>query len=182
MKPYECAITADELIGQLPQALHYEDAFAIQVPLEYKIGPVGMMKLFFDSIPTWTKVLLGIREAVVGLIGLKTAKGIDIAKELAEFAGQEGQSIDLFKVLGRGADELMVGESDKHLDFWLSFIGTSKEGLFEMKLATAVVFNGWLGRWYFAPVKPLHRLIVPAVLQRMAKNLMKDPKNPAYQL
>ncbi len=181
MKPYECDITADELIGQLPQDLHYEDAFAIKVPLEYKIGPVGMMKLFFDSIPTWTKALLGIREALVGLIGLKTAKGIDMAKELTDFEGKEGQAIGLFRVLGRGEDELMVGESDKHLDFWLSFIGTSQAESFEMKLATAVVFNGWLGRWYFAPVKPLHRLIVPAVLKRMAKNLLHDPSNPVYR-
>lgn len=182
MKPYECVITVDEIIGQLPQHLHYEDAFAIQVPMEYAISPVGMMKLFFDSIPTWTKALLGIREAVVELIGLKTAKGIDMAKEVEKFEGKEGQGIGLFRVLGRGESELMVGESDKHLDFWLSFIGTSKAESFEMKLATAVVFNGWLGRLYFAPVKPLHRLIVPAVLKRMAKNLMNDPENPAYRL
>lgn len=179
MKPYECAITTDELIGQLPQDLHYEDAFAIKVPLEYQIRPVGMMKLFFDSIPTWTKVLLGIREALVGLMGLKTAKGIDIAKELANFEGKEGQGIGLFRVLGKTEDELMVGESDKHLDFWLSFIRNTSPDAFEMKLATAVVFNGWLGRWYFAPVKPLHRLIVPAVLKRMARKLMQDPHNPA---
>lgn len=181
MKPYECAIVTDELIGQLPQDLHYEDAFAIQVPMEYEISPVGMMKLFFDSIPTWTKALLGIREALVGLIGLKTAKGLDMAKELEDFKGEEGQAIGLFRVLGRGAEELMVGESDKHLDFWLSFIGRRTSGNFEMKLATAVVFNGWLGRLYFAPVKPLHRLIVPAVLKRMARNLMRDSHNPAYQ-
>lgn len=182
MKPYECAISTEELIGQIPQEIHYEDAFAIKMPAEYRIGPVGMMRLFFDSIPNWTKALLAIRESVVGWIGLKTAKGVDMTKELESFKGEEGQAIGLFRVIRIGEEELMVGESDKHLDFWLSFIGTTNEEAFEMKLATAVVFNGWLGRWYFAPVKPLHRLIVPAVLRRMAKNLMQDYQNPAYQL
>ncbi|MBX2874177.1 MAG: DUF2867 domain-containing protein [Saprospiraceae bacterium] len=181
MKPYECAISANELIGQLPEDLHYADAFAIKVPAEYRIGPVGMMCLFFDSIPAWTKALLAIRETLVGWIGLKTATGIDMAKELEEFQGQEGQAIGLFHVMGRGEEELMVGESDKHLDFWLSFIASDDRECFEMKLATAVVFNGWLGKLYFAPVKPLHRLIVPAVLKRMARNLMEDYQNPAYQ-
>jgi len=176
MKPYECKIESDELIGQLVQDLHYEDAYAITVPMEFTIEPATMMKLFFDSIPNWTKALLVIRESVVGWIGLKTAKGVDLASELENFSGKKGEAIGLFRVIDRNSEELMVGEADKHLDFWLSFIGRELEGEFEMKLATAVVFNGWLGRLYFLPVKPLHRLIVPAVLKRMARNL-KDGYN-----
>lgn len=49
-----------------------------------------MMKLFFDSILIWMKVLLGIREVLVGLIGLKMVKGIDMVKELIDFEGKEG--------------------------------------------------------------------------------------------
>lgn len=176
MKPYECTIDSNELIGQLAQDLHYEDAYAITVPMEYAINPVAMMKLFFDSIPGWTKALLAIRESVVGWIGLKTAKGVDMASELENFNGEKGEAIGLFRVIDRNLEELMVGEADKHLDFWLSFIGRELEGEFEMKLATAVVFNGWLGRLYFLPVKPLHRLIVPAVLKRMARNLKEGYK------
>ena len=171
MKPYECTIDANELIGQLAQDLHYEDAYAITVPMKYAIDPPTMMRLFFDSIPNWTKALLAIRESIVGWIGLKTAKGVDMASQLENFSGEKGEAIGLFRVIDRGSGELMVGEADKHLDFWLSFIGKEVEGGFEMKLATAVVFNGWLGRLYFLPVEPLHRLIVPAVLKRMARNL-----------
>lgn len=177
MKAYETYITSDELIGQLPQSMDYLDAFSIQIPSTYQIGGVAMVRLFFDSIPWWTKALLGIREWTVRWIGLKTTQDVDLAKELAQFEGKPGDSIGLFQVLGRSEQELMTGESDKHLDFWLSFIGRPSEEAFEMKLATAVVFHGWLGRWYFAPVKPLHRIIVPAVLNRMALHLVARPQD-----
>ena len=32
-------------------------------------------------------------------------------------------------------------------------------------VSTIVRFNNWLGRLYFLPVRPIHRLIVPAMLR-----------------
>ena len=181
MKPYETDIDQNELIGQLQQAIDYQDAFSIVVPITYQVSPVRLVKLFFDSIPLWTKALLSIRDWMARWIGLKTTQGLDLSAALARFKGMPGESIGFLQVLGRSEEELMAGESDRHLVFWLSFIGRPVADGFEVKLATAVVFNGWVGRCYFVPVKPLHRLIVPAVLRKMARNLMEHPQDYASQ-
>jgi len=115
-----------------------------------------------------------IRERIAKMIGLKTGEGADIEKQLKEFKGEVGQSIALFHVLGRSEEEIMVGETDSHLDFRLSYFAIPKnETRTTLHLTTTVKFNNWLGRLYFIPVGPVHRIIVPILLKRMAKELLR---------
>ena len=93
-------------------------------------------------------------------------------KQMESFKGQVGESIGLFHVKERTESEILTGELDKHLDFSLSFMGNKSETHFEIVLATTVLFKGWLGKFYFTPVKPIHRILVPAMLRRMAAQLM----------
>ena len=171
MKPYLTAISPNTLIGQEHSTIDYQDAFGVQIPLSAGVPPEKLVILFFESIPGWARFLLGIRETLASLIGLKTAKGMDVAEQLSKFRGEVGQSIALFHVRDRSSTEILAGEKDKHLDFSLSFIGQAKADHFEVVLATTVIFKGWLGKAYFLPVKPIHRLLVPAMLRRMAKKL-----------
>lgn len=173
MKTYLAPIDPKSLIGKEYPTVDYQDAFGIKIPIEYAVAPEELVKIFFQSFPKWAYILLGIRETFAGWIGLKTAKGIDLTKQMEAFAGQPGQSIGLFHVKDRSEVEILTGETDKHLDFSLSFIGNKMESDFEIILATTVIFNGWLGKAYFTPVKPVHRLLVPAMLKRMALQLMK---------
>ena len=173
MKPYSISINPQSLIGQEHESVDYADAFAIKVPRQYAIPPSEIVLLFFHSFPRWAQVLLVIRESLGRLIGLKTAKGLDVAQQMKDFKGKPGQSIALFHVKQASDTEILTGENDKHLDFSLSFFGEETEEAFEITLATTVVFNGWLGKLYFLPVKPIHRLLVPAMLRKMAKKLIK---------
>ena len=176
MKPYLTTISSDTLIGQEHDSVDYQDAFGIQVPLSAAVSPEKLVLLFFESIPAWTRFLLGIRETLASLIGLKTAKDMDIAGQLSKFRGEVGQSIALFHVRDRTPTEILTGEQDKHLDFSLSFIGQTKPNHFEVILATTVIFKGWLGKVYFLPVKPIHRMLVPAMLRRMAEKLVNQER------
>ena len=172
MEPYLTAISSETLIGKEHEIVDYQDAFGVQVPLSAAVPPEKLVALFFESIPAWARVLFGIRESLASLIGLKTAKGLDINDQLAKFRGEIGESIALFNVRDRSSTEILSGEKDKHLDFSLSFIGENKADYFEVILATTVIFKGWLGKLYFLPVKPIHRLLVPAMLRRMAEKLV----------
>ena len=148
----------------------YHDAFAVRVTPEDAPPLEKLPLLFFHSFPAWFRGLLGLRELIAGWIGLKTAKGFNIEQELATFSAQPGESIALFKVLKTNQEEIMMGENDSHLDFRLSFIAKPKEEqTIEICLATTVMFNNWVGRLYFLPVGPIHRLIVPIILRRMIK-------------
>lgn len=173
MRPYPIDIPKGSLIANEHNQIDYQDAFAIKVPSTLGVPPEELVKVFFNSFPTWGKVLMSIRERIASRLGLKTAKGLDIEKQMQAFEGQPGQSLALFHVKERTDTEILTGERDKHLDFSLSVIGRYVNMEFEMILATTVIFNNRLGRLYFLPVKPIHRLLVPAMLKRMALKLSK---------
>lgn len=173
MKPYLTQIPEDSIIKVALAKTDYEDAFGILIPSEKSVRLKDLPSVFFQVFPKWFTGLLYIRESIAALIGLKTATGLDVEKQLREFKGEVGDSIALFHVLGRSETEIMTGENDSHLNFRLSFFSIDKEEHSEIVLATTVQFNNWVGKLYFLPVKPIHRLIVPILLKRMAKQMME---------
>ncbi len=86
------------------------------------VGTRDVCIAFFDAAPKWVQALLVLRNKLVSLIGLKTgAEGEDAHKSheefLANFKGETGEQIGLFKVYDHNENEMIIGEDDKHLDF-----------------------------------------------------------------
>lgn len=174
MKSYKRTIPEKSLIQTALPRIDYADVFAIET--DRAVNMADLPILFFNSFPAWFMVLMGIREKLAKIIGLKTAAGMDVAKQMEDFKGEVGESIALFHVLGRTDEEILSGENDSHLNFRLSFFCLPKEGKKEISLATTVLFNNWIGRLYFLPVGPIHRLIVPILLKRMVEQLPDSDK------
>ena len=174
MKVYPKTIPPDSLISEALSRIDFSDNYGIKISSAYPVEQEELPILFFKSFPKWVEILLYIRESLAKIIGLKTAEGMNIEKQIREFKADKGQSIALFKVYGKTSQELMLGQDDRHLDFRLS-IFTVKEGDFtEISLATTVQFNGWLGKAYFVPVKPFHKIIVRLTLKRLAEQITKN--------
>lgn len=169
MKVYSLPLPPESLIADALDRVDYADTYGIRTNAVVK--PETLPPLFFQVFPKWFTGLMYLREALAGIIGLKTAKGIDVRQQLLDFTGKEGESIALFHVMGRSEEEILTGENDRHLDFRLSFMARPRPDGTELILATTVQFNGWLGRAYFLPVRPIHRLIVPLLLKRMVRRL-----------
>ena len=160
----------------------YWDSFAVEIPLPADKLIEQLPILFFKVIPSWFQYLMYLRESIAKMIGLKTGIGVDVAQQIKDFRGEVGQSIALFHVLGRNETEIIMGENDKHLDFRLAFFAIpSSEITTELHLSTTVQFNNWLGKLYFIPVGPIHRIIVPIILKRIAKELIQWKKS-SYQI
>ncbi|MDD2793674.1 MAG: DUF2867 domain-containing protein [Sediminibacterium sp.] len=110
-----------------------------------------------------------------GLFGLKTSGKItDRQKMLDNFKCEKGEQLGLFKIFDKTADEIILGEDDKHLNFRVSlFIDKQAEKRTDINLiiSTTVKFNNWFGRIYFLPVRPFHKLIVPTMLKGIIKNI-----------
>jgi hypothetical protein len=107
-------------------------------------------KMFKPS--KWVNVLMGIRDSVAGIFGLKTSKEII-----------EGQSSN-FPVIEQHENEIVMGENDKHLNFKVSVL-VDRENSY-IYLTTIVRFNNFFGRLYCLPVKPFHKIIVKSSLKR----------------
>ncbi len=110
------------------------------------------------SMPNWTKALMGLRNAIVKPLGLKTD---------TSDAGPDA----IFPVAHETDDELILGTDDTHLNFRIAI---KREG--EMiHMATWVHRNNALGRAYLAVIMPFHVLIVRDCMKRIARHKTTTP-------
>ena len=154
----------------------YVDSFKEEVIDSLKnINSDNVAKAFFSSSPKWVGILFILRNEIVGIFGLKTSGKIsDIQKRLDNFKYETNERLGLFKVFSKTENEIIMGEEDKHLNFKISLLISNlnkEQTRKEITISTAVEFNNWFGKLYFLPVKPLHKLIVPAMLKGMVKQL-----------
>jgi hypothetical protein len=119
-------------------------------------APEAARRAFLQS-PAWVTGLLRLRNAVVKPFGLKT----DLDRSQ--------QTIGTMAVISSAADEVILGMDDRHLDFRVAIrtAPLGHEGT-TVSVVSVVRTNNALGRAYLAAVMPFHRVIVPALLRRVA--------------
>ncbi|MBT9503242.1 MAG: DUF2867 domain-containing protein [Burkholderiaceae bacterium] len=165
--PVTCSVTAVEIpprasiIGLYP-VTHLADAYAVTLPAGASTHPEQLARFIFSQQPRWVDGLMAIRDAVVGLFGLKTANQLTKA---------DGQRVGIFKVYSSLAQEVVLGEDDSHLDFRLSLLCAPEGAGGEQRLvlSTVVHCHNLLGRSYILLIAPFHRLIVRSSLRRAAR-------------
>lgn len=112
-----------------------------------------------------------LRNKVVRLFGLKDLGGLgefDTSKPASAYL--PGDRVGIFTLISSADNEVLLGDSDKHLDVVLAVFRHPHvtEGVQTISLTTVVHVHNWLGRLYMLPVKPMHKFIAPAVLNRIA--------------
>jgi hypothetical protein len=132
--------------------VHYCDSYQVYKKTEKSAEEIAreIMKL-----PGWALALLKLRNAIVGVFGLKTDPKNEAEKTF-------------FTVIENNDNEIVMGEIDRHLDFRLSIMKDKSEGA--VSLTTVVHFNNMWGRVYFFPVKPFHKIIIRTLLKKYLKN------------
>jgi hypothetical protein len=157
---HECPIPADALAMHALAPITYADAYVVRAP--EGMTPEDYARAMFANPPGWVTFLTRLRDRIVSLVGLKTAADL-IGEGLARKRG-DGVRFSPFKILAADENQLLFGVDDRHLDFRLSIqrVGAPSE----FCVVTAVKLHNWLGRLYFLPVKPLHRLVVPAMMRK----------------
>ena len=93
---------------------------------------------------------------------------------LKNFTCEPNDKIGLFTVFHKDENEVVLGEDDKHLNFRISLYKAESlrgKDTKSLTISTTVKFHNWLGRLYFMPVKPFHRLIVPRMLKGILKQM-----------
>ncbi|MBG6128894.1 hypothetical protein IWQ47_000413 [Aquimarina sp. EL_43] len=176
MKITEIELNKEYLITKQSKDISYSDVFQLRTTsLKEVPKPKDCMVAFFKAFsPFFIKLLLS-REKIAKNLGLKTAtKRTQVEREayLNEFEGNIGDSIALFDVLDKNDIELLTGQTDKHLDFKLSFISYEEGDDKIMELATTVKIHNTLGKIYFFLVKPFHRYFMKKIFMKMEKEVM----------
>lgn len=148
----------------------YADAYAVPLPPGNEVDIDTLARAFFSAAPNWVDALMSLRDVLAGSIGLKmAASATRPSKQEMKRKLEPGMRAGVFKVYERTEREILMGEDDRHLDFRVSVLLHRQAGVRWLVVSTVVRFNGWLGRAYFLPVRPFHKLIVPAMVKGMVK-------------
>lgn len=141
----------------------YADVIVLPVPDGNPDGNPSDPRLWAEelfslrSMPGWVTALMGLRQAVVGLVGISRAP-----------AG-------VFAVAQVCGEEALISADDTHLDFRCGVAYDAVARL--LRVTTAVRLKGWRGRLYFAPVRLLHPLVVHAMMARTIRRLTAVPRS-----
>jgi hypothetical protein len=120
--------------------------------------------------PRWVESLMALRNRIVGLFGLKNLGHMGSLPPLREASAYKvGDRIGIFTLHSATDDEVILGDSDKHLDVKVSLCKVMHDECESVAVTTVVHIHNLLGRVYMLFVAPMHRLIAPAVMERGAE-------------
>jgi hypothetical protein len=134
----------------------YSDVIVLPVPAgqrDWPVDPKVWAEALFSlkSMPGWVTALMGLRQALVGLVGIRRAPA------------------NVFAVAEVRGEEALISADDRHLDFRC---GVAYDvGARLLRVTTTVRLKGWRGRLYFVPVRPLHPLVVHAMMAKAIRRL-----------
>lgn len=159
------------------------DAFAMRLPDGASTDPETLARHLFGRPAPWVAALLGVRDAMVGWLGLKTAKELQRGSGLAS---DKAERIFIFRICERAADEIVLGEDDSHLDFRASLLlrrdAPELPGGASVTLSTVVRCHNRLGRFYIFVIAPFHRLVVKSALRRGARRGWPLREHPSFAM
>jgi hypothetical protein len=155
-------------IARFYPATDLADAYAIDLPPGTTTSPEVLARFIFTQQAPWVAVLMKLRDALVAGFGVKTSTQL---RSTVETAGPA--RVGIFKVYSRNAQEIVLGEDDKHLDFRASVLRSVIPGSTDKQrlvVSTVVRCHNRLGRIYIFIIAPFHRMVVRAGLRRAAMN------------
>lgn len=182
---HACSIPAGSILKKDRELFDYTDSYqSFYSDTEEAIDSTKIGILFFSGKSRLGSTLFAIRNKIVGLFGLKTSgQRSNKQKLLGSFKCEPGDQLGLFKVFHKTENELVLGEDDKHLDFRVSlFLDRLQDdtGRKSLTITTTVKFNNLFGRVYFLFVRPLHKLIVPAMLKGILQRIENDKASTTF--
>jgi len=146
---------------------YYFDAYKASVSINKKTA----LDIYLDMVkttPEWVNSLMSLRNKVASMVGLKNLGHLG---EIEQSKSGEnyivGDRVGIFTVHFISDREVILSESDKHLDVKLSvyIIGETKQNT--IAISTVVHIHNLLGRLYMLFVTPLHKLVAPAMLKKI---------------
>lgn len=115
--------------------------------------------------PSWISFLMALRNRAAPMFGIKnlgSLTDINCNKKATEY--QVGDRVGIFTIHSMSDDEVILTDSDRHLDAKISIykIPSATENL--VTVSTVVHVHNLLGHVYMFFVVPFHKRIVPSVL------------------
>lgn len=159
--------TFSALHSSLPSA-YFHDCYAITLPSDSRTP----LELYLDLVsrtPGWIDFLMNLRNKFVAQLGLKSVgalSGIDRNKPAHAYG--IGDQAGIFKLLEVHENEVILGETDKHLNVKISVARKKEAGRTVAYVSTVVHVHNAMGRMYMFFITPAHRVIARTTVAGLA--------------
>lgn len=146
---------------------YYWDSYSVKIKYDNQTA-LDIYLTIAKNTPLWVIQLMNLRNGIVSKLGLKNLGNINEFEHRASSESYKiGDTIGIFKLIANSRQEVVLEDSDKHLDVRISFL-VEPDGEHAMVHATTVVHvHNVFGKMYMFFVAPLHRIIVPSTLNRL---------------
>ncbi|MGI5127182.1 DUF2867 domain-containing protein [Pseudonocardia sp. CA-107938] len=145
------AVPRTDLLETALPRIDFADAHAVERHAALPDDPQTWADEVFHHPPAWVAGLLGLRQALVGLVGI-------------ERGGPES-----FAIVRASGDEVLLGSDAGHLDFRVSVRCEPRRTV----VSTVVQVHNLRGRAYFGLVRLVHPVVVRGMLTRAAASLAR---------
>jgi hypothetical protein len=143
-------VPSSRLLARALPTVEWSDAYAVSLPGRPPGDPQEWADAIFRAPPAWVAVLLGVREALVRLVGI-------------ERGGHHA-----FDTVAWNADEVLLGVDQGHLSFRASVLLESRR----VVLSTVVKVHNRRGRAYWGVVRWFHPVVVRSMLARAHRAML----------
>lgn len=159
-----------QIASRLPGA-YFHDAWTISAAHPNLDALEQFLRVAIRT-PAWIDRLMALRNRIVALFGLKNLGGlaqIDPNKRASDY--QAGDHVGIFTLISNSANEVLLGDSDKHLNVVVSVHkqADSVNGTTLITVTTVVHVHNWLGRLYMIPVTPAHKVIACSMVRAIGR-------------
>lgn len=158
------AVPSDSEISKQLADAHLFDAFEVRID----DGQRSALAIYIDMMartPEWINCLMATRNRLAALFGLKNLGSLDnVAPDKPPESYRAGDHVGIFSIQFLSEREVILVESDKHLDAKVSLCKSGDQAAVIM--TTAISIHNLLGHGYMLFVWPLHKLMLPSLLGR----------------
>ncbi|WP_300543306.1 DUF2867 domain-containing protein [Maricaulis sp.] len=167
------------LIGAYIAPCDYVDCYSISLdgrPDLQNCAPYAFAEHFGTVEFGWSNALIALRDALVAPLGLKTTGQLR-----AEGGGKAphekgpGDRVNFFRLYALEADEVLLGEDDRHQDFRLS-VHRTRGAAAKVVMTTCCKRHNGFGYVYLALILPIHKQLVKATLKKAIALPLRMPE------
>lgn len=166
-------VPAGSALQERLKTAYFHDSYQVQLPDDGS-SPMALYLRCVSRTPGWIDGLMRLRNRVVAPFGIKdlgALSGIDAGRDAASY--RVGDRAGIFRIHSLSDGEVVLGDSDRHLDVQVSLMKLpGAQGLSSamttVAMSTVVHVHNALGRIYMLGVTPAHRVIAPATIARLA--------------
>jgi hypothetical protein len=129
-----------------------------------ELGIVDVYAAIFGHTPLTMKLLLIVRNAIVGIFGLKGPTAAEVMHTVIKRPSAVGDNIGRWRVFFIGEDEIIAGDNDKHLDFRVSVLRVRGGRAADVVVTTICDVHNFFGKFYLFFIVPYHRHAVRTLM------------------